>query len=199
MTVVVKIPDKGCGPAPVIEAAPDMRYGGGGLGRVDGDPHQLRTRRDQFGALPCRSFRIGGVGVGHRLHRHRSAAADGDVADIDRRRHVPRFHSPLRRAEIQCRSYRPAEVAVESSQVWVEDPEHGQRIGAWVTAVGEDLVIAVGGGQRPHVGCVVLAQPQPAKTQSGEWSTSCSVLTRNRQPARRNIRAGHRRHRRRPR
>ena len=46
-----------------------------------------------------------------------------------------------------------------------------------MTSVGEDLVVVVGGGQRPHVGCVVLAQPQPAKTQSGEWSASCSVLT----------------------
>ena len=70
-----------------------------------------------------------------------------------------------------------AEVAVESSKIWVEDPESGRRIGAWVTSVGEDLVVAVGGGQRPHVGCVVLAQPQPAKTKSGEWSASCSVLT----------------------
>ena len=70
-----------------------------------------------------------------------------------------------------------AEVAVESSSLWVEDPGSGRRIGAWVTSVGEDLVVAVGGGQRPHVGCVVLAQPQPAKTKSGEWSASCSVLT----------------------
>ena len=66
---------------------------------------------------------------------------------------------------------------MESSKVRVEDPESGRQIGAWVTSVGEDLVVAVGGGQRPHVGCVVLAQPQPAKTKSGEWSASCSVLT----------------------
>ena len=70
-----------------------------------------------------------------------------------------------------------AEVAVESTRVWVEDGESGQRIGASITSVGEDLVVAVGGGEKPHVGCVVLAQPQPAKTKSGEWSASCSVLT----------------------
>jgi hypothetical protein len=69
------------------------------------------------------------------------------------------------------------EVAVESTQVWAEDSESGKRIGAWVTSVGQDLVVAVGGGERPHVGCVVLAQPQPAKTESGKWSASCSVLT----------------------
>lgn len=70
-----------------------------------------------------------------------------------------------------------AEVAVESSQVWVEDPESGRRIGAWVTSVGEDLVVAVGGGQKPHVGCVVLAQPSPLKTEAGGRTASCSVLT----------------------
>ena len=66
---------------------------------------------------------------------------------------------------------------MESSQVWVEDPESGRRIGAWVTSVGEDLVVAVGGGQKPHVGCVVLAQPSPSKTKAGGWTASCSVLT----------------------
>ena len=66
---------------------------------------------------------------------------------------------------------------MESSFLWVEDLESGRRIGGQVTSVGEDLVVAVGGGQQPHVGCVVLAQPQPAKTKRGEWSASCSVLT----------------------
>jgi hypothetical protein len=70
-----------------------------------------------------------------------------------------------------------AEVAVESSEVWVEDAESGRRVVAWVTSVGEDIVVAVGGGERPHVGCVVLAQPQSPKTKMGEWSASCSVLT----------------------
>jgi hypothetical protein len=66
---------------------------------------------------------------------------------------------------------------VEITQVWVEDPGSGRRIGATGTAVGDDLVVAVGGGERPHVGCVVLAQPRPSKTRDGLWSASCSVLT----------------------
>ena len=70
-----------------------------------------------------------------------------------------------------------AEVAVESSQLWVGDPESGQRIGASVTSVGEDLVVAIGGGEKPHVGCVVLAQPRPSNARPGAWSASCSVLT----------------------
>jgi hypothetical protein len=68
-------------------------------------------------------------------------------------------------------------VAVESSSLWVEDRESGQRIGASITGVGEDLVVVVGGGEQPHVGCVVLAQPQPAKTLERKWSATCSVLT----------------------
>jgi hypothetical protein len=43
--------------------------------------------------------------------------------------------------------------------------------------VGEDLVIAVGGGEKPHVGSVVLAQPCPSKARPVGWSASCSVLT----------------------
>jgi hypothetical protein len=34
-------------------------------------------------------FDIGGVGVGHRLHHDRSAAADGDIADLDLRGSMP--------------------------------------------------------------------------------------------------------------
>lgn len=62
---------------------------------------------------------------------------------------------------------------MESLSIWVEDLKSGQRIGASVTSVGEDLVVAVGGGERPHVGCIVLAQPGENK----EGSASCSVLT----------------------
>jgi hypothetical protein len=68
-------------------------------------------------------------------------------------------------------------VLVESTRVWVEDEESGRRLAASVTAVGDDLVISVGGGDRPHVGCVVLAQPGPSKSKTGTWSASCSVLT----------------------
>jgi hypothetical protein len=67
-------------------------------------------------------------------------------------------------------------VAVDSSQVMVEDFETGRRLEAQVTNAGEDLVVVVGGGERPHVGCVVLAQASSSKARSGAWSASCSVL-----------------------
>lgn len=47
---------------------------------------------------------------------------------------------------------------------------------AWVREVGEDVVVAVSGGDRPHVGCVVLAVPTPGRGESG-FSATCSLLT----------------------
>jgi len=61
--------------------------------------------------------------------------------------------------------------------VQVVDEGSDRRLVAWVREVGEDLVVAVGGGQRPHVGCVVLAQPTASRTRPGSWSATCSVLT----------------------
>ena len=59
----------------------------------------------------------------------------------------------------------------------VEDPASGRVLEARIEIVGDDLVVAIGGGERPHVGCVVLAQPHPAKGRDAGWSASCSVLT----------------------
>jgi hypothetical protein len=43
----------------------------------------------------------------------------------------------------------------------------------------EDLVVAVGGGERPHVGSVVLAQPDPSKLPGRTWvAIGCSGSTR---------------------
>ena len=59
----------------------------------------------------------------------------------------------------------------------VEDPSSGRYLEARTEIVGDDLVVAIGGGERPHVGCVVLAQPHPARGGTTKWSASCSVLT----------------------
>ena len=66
---------------------------------------------------------------------------------------------------------------MDSTQVWVEDPKSGRRLEASIVGVGDDLVVSIGGGERPHVGCVVLAQPHRSKSRDGGWSASCSVLT----------------------
>jgi len=48
---------------------------------------------------------------------------------------------------------------------------------ATVTRAGGDVVVCVGGGSRPHVGCVVLATATPSRTRPGRWTPSFSVLT----------------------
>jgi hypothetical protein len=55
--------------------------------------------------------------------------------------------------------------------------EAGRSVHAWVTPVGDDIVIAIGGGERPHVGSLVLAQPRPSRSRPGEYTPSISVLT----------------------
>lgn len=66
---------------------------------------------------------------------------------------------------------------MENSLLQVTDAKSGRRLAAWIHEVGEDLVVAVGGGEKPHVGSVVLAQPYRSKLRPGEFSASCSVLT----------------------
>ncbi len=53
------------------------------------------------------------------------------------------------------------------------DPETRRSSRSQVTHAGEDIIIGVTGGSRPHVGCVVLAQP----CGSGRNEVSCSVMT----------------------
>lgn len=42
---------------------------------------------------------------------------------------------------------------------------------------GDGLVVTVFGGERPHVGTVVLAQPRPSRSRPGERSATCSCLS----------------------
>ena len=69
------------------------------------------------------------------------------------------------------------EVVLKSSACRVEDAPTGRHLEARVQEIGEDLVVAVGGGERPHVGSVVLAQPVASRSPGKTWSASCSVLT----------------------
>ena len=80
---VMEVPDQRRGDAALAQRIADMRHGGGRFVAIDRDPHQLGAgagkRRDLF----HRARHIGGVGVGHRLHHDRGAAANRDVADHD--------------------------------------------------------------------------------------------------------------------
>ena len=42
--------------------------------------------------------------------------------------------------------------------------------------IGDDLVVMLSGGDRPHIGCVIQAVPRPSLTNDGSISVTSSVL-----------------------
>ena len=75
MAVVVEVADDGHAAADGFEHVPDPRDLGGRFLGVDRDPDQFRTGRRQLLDLLGGSRGVSGVGIGHRLHDHRGAAA----------------------------------------------------------------------------------------------------------------------------
>ena len=61
----------------------DVRHRGRRLVAVDGHAHHFRAGARQRRDLLRRRLHVGGVGIGHRLHDDRCAAADGDLAHVD--------------------------------------------------------------------------------------------------------------------
>ena len=47
-------------------------------------------------------------------------------------------------------------------------------------AIGEDLVLTLSGGEKPHIGCVVQAVPRPSLSGDGTISVTSSVIKGNR-------------------
>jgi hypothetical protein len=47
---------------------------------------------------------------------------------------------------------------------------------AHVRAIGEDLLVAVAGGERPHIGAVAMAQPRPSLRDPRRTSATASVF-----------------------
>jgi hypothetical protein len=85
--VVVEVADQGHIAAPIEQALLDLGHRARGLGHVDRDAHQLRARLGELPALLHRRGDIRRIGVRHRLHDDRRAAA-----------HVDRSHPNLDRA-----------------------------------------------------------------------------------------------------
>jgi hypothetical protein len=46
---------------------------------------------------------------------------------------------------------------------------------AAVRRIGEDILVAVWGGEKPHIGAVAMAQPRPSLKDPGRTSASTSV------------------------
>ena len=49
-------------------------------------------------------------------------------------------------------------------------------LSASVGLVGEDIVVAIWGGERPHIGAVAAAQPRPSLADPNVISASASVI-----------------------
>ncbi len=47
-----------------------------------------------------------------------------------------------------------------------------------VRRVGEDVLLCLQGGEKPHIGCVVLAEPRSSLTGDGSVSATSSVINR---------------------
>jgi len=51
-------------------------------------------------------------------------------------------------------------------------------IAARVMRIGEDLLVAVYGGEKPHIGAVAVAQPRPSLRDASRISSTASVFCR---------------------
>ncbi len=51
-----------------------------------------------------------------------------------------------------------------------------RRLLAVACRAGDDLVVTLTGGERPHVGCVVLAQAHPARGEAARVRVTSSVV-----------------------
>lgn len=48
---------------------------------------------------------------------------------------------------------------------------------AFVKKIGQDLLVAIWGGERPHIGAVAVAQPRPSLKDSRLMSATASVFS----------------------
>jgi len=54
----------------------------------------------------------------------------------------------------------------------------GAEIAIEALAMGEDLAVALSGGERPHIGAVALAEPHPGLDDPGRTSATASTIAR---------------------
>ena len=55
--------------------------------------------------------------------------------------------------------------------------ENGLELKARALWAGEDLVVVLTGGEKPHVGAVAAAQPRPGLADAAKTSADASVIT----------------------
>jgi hypothetical protein len=62
--------------------------------------------------------------------------------------------------------------------VYYEEEGEGRcHVWAFFFFLGEDLVVGIGGGERPHVGALAVAEPRPSGNKPDVISSTSSVIT----------------------
>lgn len=64
----------------------------------------------------------------------------------------------------------------KSLEFMIKTKEEAYRLEASVKEIGKDLLIAIWGGERPHIGAVAVAQPRPSLRDKREISATASVF-----------------------
>ena len=58
----------------------------------------------------------------------------------------------------------------------IKTKEDVYRLEAFVMEIGNDLLVAIWGGERPHIGAVAVAQPRPSLRDQSAVSATVSVF-----------------------
>jgi len=58
----------------------------------------------------------------------------------------------------------------------VKTDKEAYNLEAFVKKIGQDLLVAMWGGVRPHIGAVAVAQPRPSLKDQSLWSATASVF-----------------------
>ena len=69
-----------------------------------------------------------------------------------------------------------SELEEESLEFRVKTERQVYDLEAFVRKIGRDLLVAIWGGERPHIGAVAVAQPRPSLKDAGLRSATASVF-----------------------
>jgi len=64
----------------------------------------------------------------------------------------------------------------KSVEFTIRTRREAYNIEALVKVIGEDLLVAIWGGDRPHIGAVAMAQPRPSLRDKDKTSATASVF-----------------------
>ena len=65
-----------------------------------------------------------------------------------------------------------------SQEFIIKTAEDAYNLSASVRLIGEDVLVAIWGGEKPHIGAVAVAQPRPSLKDPDVTSSSASMICR---------------------